>query len=78
VLSHSVYTAAVQLAFAGAAVDKLNHFSSMVLFALFISIGLAALGQRSGVERFRYAAWSFALFILVAIAIGWMMYPLSH
>ena len=77
-LSHLGHTATIQLAFAGAAFDKLNHFSSMVLFAFFISVGLAALGQRSGVERFRYAAWSFALFVLIGIAIAWMIYPLSH
>jgi hypothetical protein len=55
-----------------------NHFATMLLFALFISISLAALGQRRGVERFRYAVWSFALFVLLGVGIAWMMYPLSH
>ena len=55
-----------------------NHFATMLLFALLISISLAALGQRRGVERFRYAVWSFALFVLLGVGIAWMMYPLSH
>jgi hypothetical protein len=55
-----------------------NHFATMLLFALLISISLAALGQRRGVERLRYAVWSFALFVLLGVGIAWMMYPLSH
>jgi cell division septal protein FtsQ len=50
----------------------------MLLFALLISVALAALGQRRGAERFRYAVWTFALFVLVGIGVAWMMYPLSH
>jgi hypothetical protein len=56
----------------------LNHFAAMLLFAFFISVAFAALGQRRGMERFRYAVWSFALFVLVGVGIAWLMYPVSH
>ena len=55
-----------------------NHFATMLLFALLISVALAALGQRRGVERFRYAVWSVAIFVLVGVGIAWLMYPFSH
>jgi hypothetical protein len=55
-----------------------NHFATMLLFAFFISVAFAALGQRRGMERLRYAVWSFALFILVGVGIAWLMYPISH
>jgi hypothetical protein len=57
---------------------RLNHFGAMIVFALLISVALAALGQRSGVQRFRYALWSFALFVFIGIAIAWMMFPFSR
>jgi hypothetical protein len=65
--------AAVEIEF-----TKLNHFGAMLLFALLITVAFAALGQRKGIERFRYALWSFALFVLVGVGIAWVMYPFSH
>lgn len=62
----------------GTGLVPVNHFATMLLFALLISVALAALGQRRGAERFRYAVWTFALFVLVGIGVAWMMYPLSH
>ena len=56
----------------------LNHFATMLLFALLISVAFAALGQRRGLERFRYAVWCFALFMLVGVGIAWLMYPFSR
>jgi hypothetical protein len=57
---------------------KLNHFGAMLLFALLITVAFAALGQRKGIERFRYALWSFALFVLIGVGIAWVMYPFSR
>jgi hypothetical protein len=57
---------------------KLNHFGGMLLFALLITVAFAALGQRKGIERFRYALWSFALFVLIGVGIAWVMYPFSR
>jgi hypothetical protein len=63
---------------AGVALMRLNHFGAMLLFAVLISAAFAALGQRSGIERFRYALWSFALFVLIGVGIAWVMYPFSR
>ncbi|HEY4877999.1 MAG TPA: hypothetical protein VIH97_02650 [Candidatus Acidoferrales bacterium] len=60
------------------ALKPLNHFAAMLLFALLISVAFAALGQRRGLERFRYAVWCFALFMLVGVGIAWLMYPFSR
>ena len=55
----------------------LTHFQSMLLFALIISLAFGTLGRRRPADRIRYAAWSFLLFMLVGIAIGWAIYPFS-
>jgi len=50
----------------------------MVLFALIISIAFGTLGRRRPVDRVKYALWCFVWFLVVAVAIGWVMYPFSH
>lgn len=50
----------------------------MVLFAALISIALACLGRTTIRGRIRYAAWVLALFLIVAIGMAWLMYPLSR
>ena len=57
---------------------KLTHFQAMVLFALIISIAFGTLGRRRPVDRVKYALWCFVWFLVVAVAIGWVMYPFSH
>ncbi len=56
----------------------LNHFQSLLLFALCVSIVLACLTKRSAAGRIKSALWSFFLFIAVAIALAWLMYPFSR
>ena len=56
----------------------LNHFETMVIFALAVSVAFAFLSKNTTRERIRYAAWAFVAFLLVAIGIGWLMYPFSH
>jgi len=56
----------------------LTHLESMLLFALIISLAFGTLGRRRPAERLKYAAWSFCLFILIGVAIGWLMYPFSR
>jgi len=63
---------------AAAAFLRISHFGAMLLFALLITTSFAALGQRQGLERLRYAIWSFALFILIGVGIAWLMYPFSR
>jgi hypothetical protein len=56
----------------------LNHFFSMVGFALLLSIALGCLTQRTTKGRIKYGLWSFALFIGVGVGIAWLMYPFSR
>jgi len=56
----------------------LNHFQAMLIFALAISLAFAFLSKNSMSERLRYAVWAFLAFLVVAIGIGWLMYPFSR
>jgi heme A synthase len=56
----------------------LNHFQAMVIFALAISLAFALLSKNRTDERIRYALWAFLAFLVVAIGIGWLMYPFSR
>jgi len=56
----------------------LNHFQTMVIFALAVSLVFAFLSKNTMTERVRYAVWAFLAFLVVAIGIGWLMYPFSH
>lgn len=50
----------------------------MVLFAVLVSVGLASLGRQTMVGRIRYAVWSLALFLIIAIGVAWLMFPFSR
>lgn len=52
----------------------LTHFQAMALFAFFTSLVLAFLNKKRLSERVKYLLWSFLAFLLVAIAMGWLMY----
>jgi len=56
----------------------LNHFQAMVIFALAISLAFAFLSKNRMDERVRYALLAFLAFLVVAIGIGWLMYPFSR
>ncbi len=56
----------------------LNHFQAMVIFALTVSLAFAFLSKNKMSERLRYAVWAFFAFLVVAIGIGWLMYPFSR
>lgn len=57
---------------------RLNHFSAMLLFAALVSIAVGSLARRTAANRIRYALWTFALFLIVSIAIAWVLYPFSR
>jgi cytochrome bd-type quinol oxidase subunit 2 len=57
---------------------RLNHFQALLFFALVVSITFACLSKRGLKERVQYALWAFLAFLLVAIGIGWLMYPFSQ
>jgi len=56
----------------------LSHLQALLLFALIVSLAFGTLGRRKPIERLKYAAWSFSMFLIVAIALGWLMYPFSR
>jgi heme A synthase len=56
----------------------LNHFQTMVVFALAVSLAFAFLSKQTMNERVRYLVWAFLAFLVVAIGIGWLMYPFSR
>lgn len=56
----------------------LNHFETMTIFALVVSLAFAFLSKNSMNERVRYAVWAFLAFMVVAIGISWLMYPFSR
>jgi len=56
----------------------LNHFQTLMLFALAVSLAFAFLSKRTVREQIRYAVWSFLGFLAVAIGISWLMYPFSR
>jgi multidrug transporter EmrE-like cation transporter len=56
----------------------LHHFQTMVLFALAISLAFAFLSKNTMSERVRYAVWAFLAFLVVALGLGWLMYPFSR
>jgi len=57
---------------------NLNHFQGLLLFAFIISVVFAFLTKRKLGERVKYALWTFLAFLLVAVAVGWLMYPISR
>jgi NhaP-type Na+/H+ or K+/H+ antiporter len=50
----------------------------LLVFALIISLAFGTLGRRKPIERLKYAAWSFAMFVAIGVALGWLMYPFSR
>lgn len=56
----------------------LSHFAAMTIFALLVSIALACLGKQTLAARIKYALWSLALFMIIAVGIAWLMYPFSR
>jgi hypothetical protein len=57
---------------------SLSHIQAFLLFAAIISIAFGFLGRRKPQDRFRYILWSFFLFLVVGVGIGWAMYPFSR
>jgi hypothetical protein len=51
---------------------------AFLLFAAVISVAFGFLGRRQRKDRIKYILWSFFLFLVVGIGIGWAMYPFSR
>ncbi len=57
---------------------QLGHLQAMTTFALVAAVAFGFLSRRTAYQRARYIAWTFFLFLAVAIALGWFMYPASR
>jgi hypothetical protein len=55
-----------------------THLLLMLLFAFLVSVVLAALLRATAGERVRYAGRSFGLFVVMGLAIGWILFPFSR
>jgi hypothetical protein len=56
----------------------LSHFQAFLIFAAVVSVAFGFLGRRQPKDRVRYILWSFFLFLVVGIGIGWLMFPFSR
>jgi hypothetical protein len=57
---------------------RLTHIQAFLFFAAVISVAFGYLGRRQPKDRLKYILWSFFLFLVVGIGIGWAMYPFSR
>ena len=55
---------------------RLSHFTTLFLFALIVSTVFALITKNTPQEQFRYGVFVFLSFLFVALAVGWIMYPL--
>jgi len=55
-----------------------THIQAFLFFAAVISVAFGFLGRRQPKDRIKYILWSFCLFLIVGVGIGWLMYPFSH
>lgn len=53
-----------------------SHLGLMVLFALFVSTVFATLMRDTVKEQVQFGLRLFAGFVVAAIVMGWLMYPL--
>jgi ABC-type dipeptide/oligopeptide/nickel transport system permease component len=56
---------------------NLSHFEAAFVFALFTSIVMGVITKRTDRERFRYAVYCFACFMVAIFGLSWLMY-LGH
>ena len=52
-----------------------SHILLLAVFAFFVSLVFAVLTKDEAREQIRFGATLFAGFIVVAIVLGWLMYP---
>lgn len=56
----------------------MTHFLALVLYSVLVAIVFAALSSDHGTrhERIRYGVKVFGYFVLLGLAIAWVLYPL--
>jgi hypothetical protein len=56
----------------------LTHFPALTLYALFASIVFGITQRSQPRMMIRFGAYCFALFVVSAIAVSWLMYLYKH
>jgi hypothetical protein len=52
-----------------------SHLLFLGIFAFFVSLVFALLARDDPREQWRFAGRLFAVFIVTALVVGWLMYP---
>ncbi|HUY15028.1 MAG TPA: hypothetical protein VMX16_15580 [Terriglobia bacterium] len=52
----------------------IHHFPALLIFSVLVSVVFGVLARDTPRERFFYGLKSFALFVGIAVALGWVMY----
>ena len=52
-----------------------SHLLLLVIFAFFVSLVFALLTRDEAREQLRFGAMLFGGFLIVAVVLGWLMYP---
>ena len=55
---------------------RISHLPALFIFAVIVSAVFALITKHTPREQFRYGVFVFASFLLVALVVGWLMYPL--
>jgi len=53
-----------------------SHFVLMLLFAFFVSLVFAVIAKDDAREQLKFGGLMFGGFILAAIVLGWLMFPI--
>ncbi len=56
----------------------MTHFIALIIFSALVAIVFAALSSEhdNGPERIKYGVKVFGSFVLIGLAIAWVLYPL--
>jgi hypothetical protein len=52
----------------------IHHFPALLIFSFLVSVVFGVLARDTPRERLLYGVKSFALFVGIAVALGWLMY----
>ena len=55
---------------------NLSHIGALTTFSLLVSVVFALITKNTPEEQLRYGVFVFLSFLAVAVAVGWIMYPL--
>jgi len=53
-----------------------SHLALLALFAFFVSLVFAVISKDQARDQLRFGGLMFAGFLLSAVALGWLMYPI--